>query len=72
MAFIQHKNTAGKLTFETGVSEEGKAIYKSKTYRNIKQDASADQLHSALRAIGSLSEFPLVEVEKIETSYIDE
>lgn len=55
-----------RLLFETGLNEKGEPVYKTKTYSNIRKNATADQLSQAAQALGNLSEFPLVGVERTD------
>lgn len=55
-----------RLLFETGLNDKGEAIYKTKTYNQIRKDATPDQLHQAAQAIGGLSEYPLASVERAD------
>lgn len=55
-----------RLLFETGLNDKGEAIYKTKTYSNIRKGATADQLFQAAQALGGLSEYPLAGVERAD------
>jgi hypothetical protein len=55
-----------RLLFETGLNEKGEPIYKTKTYSNIRKDATADQLSQAAQALGGLSDYPLAGVERAD------
>ncbi|WP_080846319.1 DUF1659 domain-containing protein [Cytobacillus gottheilii] len=61
-----------KLAFETGLNEKGEPILKSKTFSNIKRDASADGLLSAAQAVGSLTDTPLVSITRNDSYTIAE
>ena len=50
MATIEFKNAVGRVYFDGGLTDEGKLIRKSKTYRNIAENAAADNLYNALGA----------------------
>ena len=43
MATIEFKNAVGRVYFDGGLTDEGKLIRKSKTYRNIAENAAADK-----------------------------
>ncbi|WP_077212378.1 DUF1659 domain-containing protein [Bacillus dakarensis] len=58
------------LTFETGFNEKGEPIYKTKSYNNIKIEATADQLFQGANALGSLTSNTLVNVERNDNSEI--
>lgn len=70
MAEIHFKNAVGKISFDGGMSDEGKLIRKSKTYNNVAEAATPDELYQGLSALGNLSSLPLLDVEKVETSTI--
>ncbi len=70
MAQFSLQSAIGKLTFVTGVNEEGNIVLKSKSYRHINPEASAEQLSEGLQALANLSQFDLYRMEKIETSTV--
>ena len=47
-----------QLSYETGVNEKGDPIFKTKTYSNIKEEATADGLYQVAQALSSLSNYP--------------
>ncbi len=55
-----------RLLFETGLNDKGEPIYKTKTYSNIRKDATAEQLSQAAKALGELTEYPLAGVERTD------
>lgn len=55
-----------RLLFETGINEKGEPVYKTKTYNNIDKEATADQLSEAAKALGSLSLYPVISVERTD------
>lgn len=55
-----------RLLFETGVNDKGEPVFKTKTYSNIRKNATADQLSQAAQALGGLSEYPLAGVERTD------
>lgn len=59
-----------RLVFETGVNEKGEPIFKSKTFSNLKKEATPDQMHQAASAIAALSKDPLSRVERNDRSEI--
>ncbi|RHW40281.1 DUF1659 domain-containing protein [Neobacillus notoginsengisoli] len=59
-----------RLSFETGVDEKGKPVYKSKTFNNLKKEATPDQMHQAASAIAALCKDPLSTVERTDRSEI--
>lgn len=66
MAQAMMKNSRITLVFETGMNEKGEAIFKGKAYSNVRKTATADQLHQAATALGGLSAYPLVSVERTD------
>ncbi|WP_409275962.1 DUF1659 domain-containing protein [Neobacillus sp. SCS-31] len=59
-----------RLVFETGVNEKGEPVFKSKTFSNLKTEATPDQMHMAATAIAALSADPLSVVERNDRSEI--
>ena len=43
MATIDFKNAVGRVFFDGGLTDDGKLIRKSKTYRNIAEGVDADE-----------------------------
>lgn len=72
MAAIDFKHASGRVSFNAGMTESGKIIKKTKSYRYITDEATPDHLYTGLAAIASLSAYPLIEVEKIQTSVLSE
>lgn len=64
MAMAMLKDSNIKLLFEAGIDEMGKSIFKGKTYRNVRKDATADHVQQAAVALGSLSANTLSSVER--------
>lgn len=71
MATIDFKNAVGRIVFDAGLTDEGKIIQKSKTYRNVAENVNADDLYKGLEALASLSEFALIGAEKVETATVN-
>lgn len=71
MATINFTSAVGRVSFNGGMGENGKIIRKSKTYRNIKQDIDANNLHKALAELANLSSLSTISLEKIETSLVN-
>lgn len=70
MATIEFKNAVGRVYFDGGLTEDGRLIRKSKTYRHIVENVDADGLYNALQELGQLSELPFLGAEKLETSSV--
>ncbi|MBT2756730.1 DUF1659 domain-containing protein [Mesobacillus foraminis] len=66
MAQAMMKNSRITLIFETGMNEKGEAILKGKAYSNVRKTATPDQLQQAATALGTLSAYPLVSVERTD------
>lgn len=71
MAAIDFKHASGRISFNAGMVD-GKLVTKTKTYRHLTDEATPDRLYEGLAAIASLSAYPLIEVEKIQTSVLSE
>lgn len=70
MATINFKAATGRVFFDAGLTEDGKLIRKSKTYRNVAKDVSAENLYKGLEALAGLSEHPFIGAEKTETATV--
>lgn len=70
MAQFSLESATGKLTFITGVNDEGEVVFKAKSYRHINVNATADQLSTGFGALADLSQYDLHRMEKIETSSV--
>jgi hypothetical protein len=57
-----------RLVFEVGMDVDGEPILKTKTFSNVKKEATADQLYQAAQAIYSLSNDILSRVERVDNS----
>ncbi|KYD10653.1 DUF1659 domain-containing protein [Heyndrickxia sporothermodurans] len=68
MADILLKGSSLKLVFDNGVDENGKPMFKTKTFNNIRLEATADELLKAAQAIDSLSQKDLFNVERNDSS----
>ncbi|WNS81493.1 DUF1659 domain-containing protein [Domibacillus sp. DTU_2020_1001157_1_SI_ALB_TIR_016] len=60
-----------RLMFDNGVDENGKQLFQTKTYSNVKTDVTPDQFNAAAAAIAGLSARPLVSIERNDTSTIN-
>lgn len=70
MAVTEAKNPIGlKMKFDLGKDDvTNKTKVKSKTYSNIKPDASSQAIYDVASAIESLQEYPVLEIAKIENT----
>lgn len=71
MATIDFKSATGRVFFDGGVTDEGKLIRKSKTYRNIAEGVDATNLYKGLEELANLSELPFIGAEKVETATVN-
>lgn len=51
-----------QLRFQTGVTEDGKPIYRLKSYSNVKADAQDEEIFRVAEALGGLQEHVLQSV----------
>lgn len=70
MANIDFKEAVVRLTYDAGLTQDGKVIKKAKSYRNIKELATADQLAVLATILSGFSSYPILDAEKIETGNI--
>lgn len=59
-----------KLQFNRGLGTNGKAIIKSKTFSNLKEDASSDDVLAVATAISNLQKHDLYDTIKIDSTSI--
>jgi hypothetical protein len=64
MAMAMLKDSNIRLMFEAGVDEKGVSVFKPKTYRYVRKEATADQVQQAAVALGGLSANLLSSVER--------
>ena len=71
---IQTKNPSGlKLRFDCGINNlTGKTKIKTKTYSNIRPEASVDNLFEVGSVIANLQKYDLLEIAKIDNSTLSE
>ncbi|GGH88695.1 alpha-D-ribose 1-methylphosphonate 5-phosphate C-P lyase [Pullulanibacillus pueri] len=70
MATSQMEKTTLALVFDGGADEKGNAVNKRKSFNNVKTDATADQLYAIAEAIAGVQQYPLILVERNDTSEI--
>ncbi|WP_440895082.1 DUF1659 domain-containing protein [Amphibacillus sp. Q70] len=62
-----------QLFFELGIDEDtGKIITKTKSFNNIKTEATAEQLLNIAHMLASLQQYPLHEVRRNDVSLLSE
>ncbi|MGG1677835.1 DUF1659 domain-containing protein [Neobacillus sp. NRS-1170] len=70
MAQTLLEGTKLRIVFEAGMDEKGNPLYKAKSFSNINNDATADQLYQAAQAITTLTSDVLNKVERNDSSEI--
>ena len=70
MAQALLEGTKLRLVFDAGIDNEGNPILKSRTFNNIKKEATVDQLFQAAQAISTLCNDTLNRVERTDSSEI--
>ena len=70
MSFIEGKNpTSLRMKFDLGLDElTQKTKVKSKTYSNIKPEATSQDIFDVASALEHLQEFTVLEIAKIENT----
>jgi len=73
MAQAELYSSSLRLVLDDGIDvETGKQVYKRKSFRNVKPDATADQLFAVANAMVELQERELYDIERKDSSYITE
>lgn len=62
------EGTKLRLVFEIGMDEQGKAIYRAKSFSNVRKEATVDQLFQAAQAISALCNDELNKVERNDST----
>ncbi|SIS55449.1 DUF1659 domain-containing protein [Salimicrobium flavidum] len=66
----QRINSALKLKFDTGVDEFGEATYKTKSFRNVRTEATSEALYAVVEKLDVLQQHTLTEVTRDDESSI--
>ncbi|GMB08671.1 DUF1659 domain-containing protein [Thermolongibacillus altinsuensis] len=61
-----------RLVFESGMTEDGKPLYKNKNYSNIKPTATESSLFSVAQALASLQSASLAHVQRTDFHVLGE
>ncbi|KAA0548443.1 DUF1659 domain-containing protein [Bacillus sp. BGMRC 2118] len=61
-----------RLVFNTGVDSEGKPTYKSKSFRNVKTDATTDGLYAVATSLIALQQYPAEAIERNDKNLLGE
>ncbi|MBB6446848.1 DUF1659 domain-containing protein [Bacillus benzoevorans] len=56
------------INYEIGMDGEGNPLYKLKSYPNVKEAATADQLYQVAQALASLTNYSLSSVKRNDVS----
>ena len=73
MAIVTKNPTSLKLRFDCGIDDTTrKTKTKNKTYSNIKNTASNDDIYIVGNAIASLQKYDLLEITRIDNSTLSE
>ncbi|MED3625232.1 DUF1659 domain-containing protein [Neobacillus thermocopriae] len=59
-----------KMVFQTGINDDGKPMLRTKTFSNVRKEATADQLFQAANALAVLCNDPLNTLERTDSSEI--
>ena len=59
MAIKMTRDSKLRVVFQTGLNEEGKPIYKTKSYSNVAENVTPNQLQQVGEALASLSTYPM-------------
>jgi len=65
MAIAKRIKSQLRMIQQSGIDEKtGRAIFKTRTFNNVKEESTAAQMMSAAQAIASLQEWPLSKLER--------
>jgi hypothetical protein len=70
MPAFQFQQAALAVNFLAGVDGEGKSVYKKVSYRNVTEQATAEQLQQVAQAISGLTSYTVADIEKTEKQLI--
>lgn len=71
---IQAKNPSSlRLKFDCGLNDiTGKTVVKSRTFSNVRPTSSVDDVYAVGVALGSLQQYDVIEIAKIDNSTLTE
>lgn len=71
---IEAKNPSSlRLKLDCGLNDlTGKTVVKSKTFSNVRPNSSVDDVYAVGVALGSLQEYDVMEISKIDNSTLSE
>jgi hypothetical protein len=67
MATATHFDARLSIAFDAGVDPEGNPVSKSKSFNNVKTDATNDQLYEIVQAIAPLQQYSVISIERDNT-----
>ncbi|SIS55435.1 DUF1659 domain-containing protein [Salimicrobium flavidum] len=67
----QRINSTLKMQFETGMDEFGSSTYKTKSFRNVRTEATTESLYEIVTKLKDLQQHPLVKVTRDDESLIE-
>ena len=66
---VEAKNPSSlRVKFDGGLGDNGKTIVKSRTYSNLKHDATALDVYNVAEALASLQQHDVLEIAKIDNT----
>ena len=66
MAVANHFGSRLSLIFETGIDEEGKPVFRTKNYNNVKPEATTDSLYTVATVLTPLQQHTINAVERTD------
>lgn len=70
-AFLISNPSRLTLVKTVGFTEGGKPVYKGKTYNNVKEDATHQDVYEVALALGDLGEHEIFRVERHESGSLN-
>ncbi|MFC7393112.1 DUF1659 domain-containing protein [Scopulibacillus cellulosilyticus] len=64
MAMSTLTDTTLVMALDGGLNKEGKPVIKKKSFRNVKINATDDQLYSVAKVLAPLKQYPLISIER--------
>jgi len=71
MANLTFEQSTLKIVYETGVNESGETILTTRSYRNVRNNVTAEQLAGVVQAFIQLSNYPVVHASISKTEKIE-
>ena len=70
MAIVDFTGAVVRLTYDVGMTQDGRTIKKASTYRNIHESVTAQQLLDVTSIFSGFSSYSMLTAEKIATGNI--